>query len=95
VARRPVKTDEVVCRDVAGERILVPIRQRAVDLQAVYSMNETSSFIWEQIDGRRTEDELRELLCAEFDVDAEEAGRDLRELLEALQETGAIEMVEA
>jgi len=45
------KEANMVAREIAGETILVPIRQSAADLQCMYSLNAMGSRIWELIDG--------------------------------------------
>ena len=44
---------EVVCREIAGETILVPVRGRAADMRRMYSLNPTAAFVWARIDGTR------------------------------------------
>jgi len=39
------KNPEIVFRRIADEFILVPIRQKAVDLKSIYTLNETAAFI--------------------------------------------------
>ncbi|MFZ6016559.1 MAG: PqqD family protein [Nitrospirota bacterium] len=48
------KSDSIVFRKIADEFILVPIRQKVVDLKSIYTLNEVSAFIWELIDGKKT-----------------------------------------
>lgn len=88
------RDSSIVTREIAGETILVPIRQNVGDLESIYTLNETASRIWALIDGRRTLGDIRDEMVAEFDVDEAEAEQDLLELVEQLQAAGALEMVE-
>jgi hypothetical protein len=84
------KDESVVSRDIAGEVILVPIRQNVGDLESIYTLNETAAFIWALLDGKRTVGDIRDHVVAEFEIDKVEAEADLRELLAQLEAIGAV-----
>jgi hypothetical protein len=84
------RRDQVVFREIAGEFLLVPIRGDIADMQRIFALNRVAAQIWEQLDGNRTLDELREEVVARFDVGADEAEKDLRRFIEALLEAGLI-----
>jgi len=77
-----------VTRRIAGETILVPVTGQVADLDAVYTLNEVGSFIWYLLDGRRSAQAIADAVCAEYDVTADEAARDVDELLTALEARG-------
>lgn len=81
---------DVVARRVADECILVPVRRRAEDVDSIYTLSEVAAFVWELIDGRRTFDDLRDAVVAEFEVEPEVAEADLAEFLEQLRQAGAV-----
>lgn len=81
----------IVSRDIAGEMVLVPIRQKAGDLESVYTLNTTASFVWERLDGERTLEEIKLELLERFEVDEDEAERDMVELVAQLESIGAIQ----
>jgi hypothetical protein len=86
----------VVTRRIAGETILVPIAGAVSDLDAVYTLNDVASFIWERIDGRQSAHAIAAAVSVEYDVPLDEAARDVDELLNALIAAGlAVESVEA
>jgi hypothetical protein len=87
------KDPSMVSREVAGEMILVPIRQNVGDLESIYTLNETAARIWALIDGQRSMREIRDQIVEEFDVGEDEAQRDLIELLGQLEAIGAVERV--
>jgi hypothetical protein len=87
------KSESVVSREIAGEVILVPIRRNVGDLESIYTFNETASRIWALIDGQHTAREIRDQIVAEFEVEADEAGQDLSELLSQLASIQAVEKV--
>ncbi|MGK2858393.1 MAG: PqqD family protein [Thermoanaerobaculia bacterium] len=78
-------------RRIAGETIVVPIRARAAELDAVYVLNEVGAAIWNQLDEGRSPAEITATIAAEFDVSAETALRDVEQFLERLLEAGIVE----
>ena len=80
----------MVSREIAGEAILVPIRQNVGDLESIYTLNETAARAWELIDGQNTVGEIRDVIVAEFVVDEDAAEEDLVELLRELESITAI-----
>jgi len=84
------KDPAIVARQIAGEMILVPIRHNMGDLESIYLLNDTALFTWQLLDGSRTLGEIRTQLTAEFDVDEQQAGQDLLELVADLKRVGAV-----
>jgi hypothetical protein len=80
----------IVCREIAGEMILVPIRSNVSDMASIYTLNDTAAVIWQHIDGKRTLDEIKEVVIDQFDVSPDEAEQDLFELIENLAGVGAL-----
>ena len=85
------KNPSMVARKIAGEFILVPIRQDVGNLQFMYTLNEVGGRIWELLDGTgTTAEEIVTVLTEEFEVEAPEAGADVNEFLEQMKEIGAV-----
>jgi hypothetical protein len=84
------KDPSIVSRNVAGEIILVPIRQKVGDLGNIFTLNETAARIWELIDGEITLGQICGYLLDEFEVDALKAQNDLFELVGKLESIGAL-----
>jgi hypothetical protein len=80
----------IVCREIAGEMILVPIRSNVSDMASIYTLNETAAVIWQHLDGQSTLDEIKEVVIDQFDVPPDEAEQDLFELVENLAGVGAL-----
>jgi hypothetical protein len=79
-------------RNVCGENIIVAEGIENIDFSQIISMNETSSYLWENVVGKDfTEDDLVSLLTSEYEVDADTAGKDVRELVEKWKKAGIIE----
>jgi hypothetical protein len=87
------KDPSVVTREIAGEVILVPVRQAPREEATIYTLNEVSAFIWEQIDGQTPVAAIRDALVDEFEVKPEEAEADLVGFLQQLEQVGAVNEV--
>ena len=88
---RPRQSSRVVSRRVSGEHILVPLASRGAEIDSIFNLNGTGSFIWERIDGEKTGEELANLVAEQFDVAGEQALADCTEFLSQLLEVRAIE----
>ena len=65
-----------------GEYIVVPTGEESVKFQGLVTLNETGAFLWKELQKRSlTEEQLKESLCQEYEVDAETAGQDLKAFL--------------
>ena len=85
------KKGEFVTRSIAGETVVVPVRGQVGDLDAIYNLNETGAFIWEQIDGRKSVTQVVEAVRGEFEVALEQAEKETSEFIAALETAGMIE----
>lgn len=81
----------IVSRNIAGEMILVPIRNNVGDLESIYTLNETAARIWELLDGERTLAIVRDAIIVEFEVEVGEAETDMLELIAQLESIGAVQ----
>ncbi len=79
-----------VTRRIAGETIIVPVSANVGDLEAIYTLNEVGSYVWQLIDGRRTAQAIAEAVGAEYDVALDRAVRDVDELLSTLEAKGLV-----
>jgi hypothetical protein len=84
------KESDLVTRDVAGEKIIVPIKGHVGDLEGVFTLNELGVMIWRLINGQTTARELVEAVRNEYDVGAAEAEKDVVDFLRSLEEAGLI-----
>jgi len=91
--RRFAKDQSIVSRKIAGEHILVPIRQKAGELNSIFTLNEVASRIWELFDGEKQLEEIRNTIVEEFEVSLKEAEADLFEFLQQLEEIDAVRIV--
>ena len=88
--KRFSKDPSIVFRKVADEFILVPIKQKASDVESIYTMNDVASRIWELIDGKRSLKDIKTKLIKEFEVSPEEAEKDIVDFSKQLEKIGAV-----
>ena len=79
------KNPDIIFRKIADEFVLVPIRQKVVDLKSIYTLNESAAFIWELMDGARDTIEIKDKLSQEFEIEASAAEADIAELVSQLE----------
>ena len=75
-------SSSIVTKKTGDEYVLVPITNNIADMNSVYTLNETGAFIWEQIDGRRSIEEIITALINEYDVDNKSAESDVISFIE-------------
>jgi methyltransferase-like protein len=72
----------IVTRKTGNEYVLVPVTNNIADMNSVYTLNETGAFIWEQIDGKRSVEEIVNALITEYDIDKQNAQSDVFSFIE-------------
>lgn len=84
------KKEEIVTRKIAGETILVPIRGSLADMQKIFSLNPVGEFIWQEINGDKTLQQISESIQSVFDVPQEQADADVQDFITELLREGLI-----
>ncbi len=80
----PSRSMSVVTRKTGKEYILVPVSNNIADMNSVYTLNETGAFIWDQIDGKKTVEEIISALISEYDIENDTAMSDVLSFLEKM-----------
>ena len=80
-------------RQVCGENIIVAEGEENIDFNNIISMNETSAYLWKNIQGKDnfTAEDLVALLQQEYDVDPSVALEDTKALINQWIEAGIVE----
>jgi len=83
--------EDLVLRHIGDEYIVIVPNEGSVDLTEVYTLNETSAWIWKQLENKDfTIDEVVKLVTEYYDVDRKVATNDVRELMDTLRRGGLI-----
>lgn len=78
-------------REIAGNHIVVPIGERAIEFKGIMTLNEVGSLIWRSLEKNMSKDEILKLILDEYEIDEATANSDLEEFLETIRESGALE----
>ena len=87
-----VRSQAVVARVVAGETLIIPVRDRVGDLASIYSLNSTGSLIWKLLGSPRTLTQLAMAFAHEYDVEPEMVRRDVADFLDEMMAVGMVEL---
>jgi hypothetical protein len=91
--KRFIKGTDLTTRRIAGETLIVPVRGSVGDLDAIYTLNEIGSRIWQLMDEQHTVKQIAGAISAEYDVTEAEAERDVLELLASMEAAGLVHAV--
>ena len=80
-----------VLRSVAGEHLVMPTGDNISKFDGTIVLNDTGAFLWKKLADTATREELLEHLLAEYEVEREQAAKDLDALLETLRGYGVLE----
>ena len=85
-----IRGRDLVTRNVGGETIVVPIKNKVGDLNSIFTLNEIGTMIWGLIDGKRSVTEIARAICRTYEVKPEVAEKDTLEFLNTLKEAGLL-----
>ena len=76
---------DVVIRKIAGETFLIPIRDNIADMQRIFSLNPVGECIWQELDGRKSLQEVCDRVLARFSAARETVMTDAAEFIADLE----------
>ena len=82
-----------VLRQVCGENVIVGEGLNAINFGKMLALNETAGWLWKQAQamGDFTIEALADKLCEEYDVTADEARKDVADIITEWQNVSVIE----
>jgi hypothetical protein len=92
VNRKISKNKDLVERTIRNQLMLVPMKTAPARLDALYTLNETASFLWKEISDGITEETLVNRLTATYNVEEITARQDVNTILNELATIGAIKL---
>ncbi len=81
---------EFVPTEVGGEKMLVPTGPSSVRYKGIITLNDTAEFIWKQLPGADTAEDIAKAVADEYEVDPDVALADTSEFLDKLISAGII-----
>ena len=82
------KSPDIVGRHILDETLLVPIRGELSDLQRIFALNPVAELVWSKLDGNTPLTTIVDVVAGEFEVERDQAERDVSEFAAQLQEAG-------
>ena len=82
-----------VLRDVCGERVIIGEGLGAINFGKMLALNESAAWLWKQAQamGDFTIESLADKLCEEYDVEPDEARRDVTDIVAEWQQVEVVE----
>ncbi len=80
-----------ILRKVAGQNLVVPVGSNTMNFNAAITLNESASFLWNQLNEDISEDQLTNRMTQEYDIDEATARTDIKVFLNVLKEHGILE----
>ena len=77
--------DGYVLREVAGNTIVIPVGDAAINFNGMINLNETGAFLWKLLENDVEPRFLLQELMKEYDVEEEQAKKDITDVLDAEQ----------
>jgi hypothetical protein len=78
--------DRFILRSIAGENLLIPTGEAALEIKGLISLNESSALLFRRLQIGCTEDELVTALTTEYDVSPDIARADIAEFLAQMRQ---------
>jgi hypothetical protein len=88
-----IKDDNLMTRNVAGETLVVPVRNRVGDLSSIYTLNEVGARVWQLVDGQTPVAKIVQAITSEYEVTDEAAEADIVELIQDWETAGLVRAV--
>ena len=92
-AMKFLRSDNFVERQLGDETVLVPINQIGVDVQSIYTLNDTAAAVWKNLKSEYREEDLIAAIESEYDADDGVIKQDIQNLLEEFIEGEFIKVV--
>jgi len=64
--------------------VIIPLVNQVADMKKIFTLKDTAQFIWNEIDGTQTFEQILEKLVRTYDIDKENASADMNEFLLAI-----------
>lgn len=78
----PIRKSNLVFNRLKDEMIILDFSSE----KQFHQLNDVGARIWELCDGTNNYQQIEQVLCDEFDIDSNEASRDLRAFIDELQQ---------
>ena len=80
-----------ILREVAGNYIVVAVGEAVKNFNGIINLKETGAFLWKILQEGATEEQLKESLLNEYEVDEQIAESDIKAFIDKLTEKGLLD----
>ena len=77
--------DNFILRQVAGESLLIPVGEAALEVKGLIALSESGCLLYERLRQECSRQELIDLLTEEYEVTEQTAGEDVDAFLEKMR----------
>ena len=77
---------ELISRQIAGERFLVPVGKSVYDSNGLFILTEVGGFIWDLLPNTESEEQIVSAILSEYEIDEATAQADVSFFLTKLRE---------
>lgn len=84
------QSPDFLLRDVADSLVLVPVGAATERFPGMITLNETGKLLWDALAQEQTQETLTALLLEQYEVEAEQARKDVDAFLKNLSAVGAV-----
>ncbi len=88
-----IRSENVVARAIGDELVLVPVRDRILTHQCLFTLNATGGLVWDRLRAPCTVEEIARALVHEFAVSLDRARGDARRFVARLLKEGCVHEV--
>ncbi len=82
--------DGFVVRKIGEQTMAVPVGERTTEIHGLIALNETGEYLWQVLQNGADKDMLVEALVNEYEVDSQQAGKDVDAFIDMLNEQGVL-----
>ena len=76
---------ELISREIAGERFLVPVGKSVYDANGLFFLTAVGEFLWDRLAEAQGVEDLLKAVLEEYDVEESVARKDITSFLEKLR----------
>lgn len=77
-----------VCREVAGQTLVIATRKASKDFHGMIKLNETGKLIWQGVADGLTAEEIAQSLAEIYSVDEKKALSDVTDMIDKMEKAG-------
>lgn len=79
-------SDLFILRNIAGESLLIPVGEAALNVKGLISMSESAAMLYDKLKNDCSREDLIAALMAEYEVGEAEAAKDTDEFLNQMRQ---------